>query len=69
MEINIKNIIGAIGLVYLLFNGRAILNGARDMNPLCFLNSLQSTTDASRLFVLGAVIVAVLLTLRYATRR
>ena len=69
MGINIKNVIGLIGLVILLFNGRVILNYAKDMNPLSFLKPLQMTGDPIRLFVLGAVIVAVLLILRYITRR
>lgn len=69
MDINIRNIIGAIGLVLVFFNGRAILHGARDMNPLRFFDSLQTSSDPGRLLLLGALIVAILLVLRHVIRR
>ena len=69
MDINIRNIIGAIGLVLVLFNGRAILHGARDMNPLRLLDHFQATSDPGRLLLLGALIIAILLVLRYVIRR
>ena len=69
MDINIRNIIGAIGLVLVLFNGRAILNGARDMNPLRLLDHFQSSNDPGRLLILGSLVIAVLLALRFITRR
>lgn len=69
MDINIRNIVGAIGLVFVIFNGRAILNGARDMNPLRCLDLFHAASDPGRLLLLGTLIVAVLLVLRHVIRR
>ena len=69
MDINIRNVIGAIGIVLVLFNGAAILHGARDMNPLSLLDHFQAASDPGRLLILGSLVVAVLLVLRYAIRR
>ena len=69
MDINIKNVIGAISLVFMIFYGRAILHAARDMNPFRVFDQLQMPTDPGRLLILGSLIVAILLVLRYIRMR
>lgn len=66
---NTRNIIGAIGLVLLIFYGRAMVRGACEMNPLSLLDGIQVSSDAGRLLILGALLVGLLWLLRYATRR
>ena len=68
MNINIKNIIGLIGLVFLLFEGRTILHRAIHMNPFRGLSSFEASIDPGHLLTLGALIVGILLALRYVRR-
>ena len=69
MDINIRNIIGAIGLVLLIFYSRPIVRGAREMNPLSLIDGIQVSSEPGRLLILGALVVGLLSLLRYATRR
>jgi len=68
MNINIKNIIGLIGLVFLLFEGRTILHRAIHMNPFHVLSSFEAGTDPGHLLLLGSLIVVILLTLMRARK-